>query len=110
MPDKRRASQARLGAGGVRAETAGSGEPIHTATPIRHYITLMQENHSFDNYYFGTYPGADGLPPKTCIPVRPSAREPCVWPYHIDNKAALTDIGHDHRSFQKDYGQHGQHG
>ncbi len=67
MPDKRRASQARLGAGGVRAETAGSGEPIHTATPIRHYITLMQENHSFDNYYFGTYPGADGLPPKTCI-------------------------------------------
>ena len=28
---------------------------------IQHVILLMQENHSFDNY-FGTYPGADGLP------------------------------------------------
>ncbi len=28
---------------------------------VEHVILLMQENHSFDNY-FGTYPGADGLP------------------------------------------------
>ena len=31
----------------------------------------MQENHSFDNY-FGTYPGADGIPPGTCMPIGPS--------------------------------------
>jgi phospholipase C len=31
---------------------------IHT---IQHVIVIMQENHSFDNY-FGTYPGANGLP------------------------------------------------
>jgi phospholipase C len=30
----------------------------------------MQENHSFDNY-FGTYPGADGIPKDTCMPVTP---------------------------------------
>src|SRR2546422_854343 len=30
---------------------------------IRHVIIIMQENRSFDNY-FGTYPGADGLPVK----------------------------------------------
>ena len=30
-------------------------------TPIEHFIVLMQENHTFDNY-FGTYPGADGIP------------------------------------------------
>ena len=28
----------------------------------------MQENHTFDNY-FGTYPGADGLPPNVCMPI-----------------------------------------
>ena len=35
-----------------------------TSTPIKHFVTLMQENHSFDNY-FGTYPGADGFPEGT---------------------------------------------
>ncbi|MDV3278137.1 MAG: hypothetical protein LYZ69_06695 [Nitrososphaerales archaeon] len=30
-----------------------------TATPIKHVIVIMQENHSFDNY-FGTYPTANG--------------------------------------------------
>jgi len=29
---------------------------------ITHVLILMQENHSFDNY-FGTFPGADGFPP-----------------------------------------------
>ena len=28
---------------------------------IKHVIVIMQENRSFDTY-FGTYPGADGLP------------------------------------------------
>ncbi|MBV9168248.1 MAG: alkaline phosphatase family protein [Solirubrobacterales bacterium] len=41
---------------------------------IRHIVIIMQENRSFDNY-FGTYPGADGIPglagnpgPLPCIP------------------------------------------
>ena len=29
-------------------------------TPIKHLIFIVQENHSFDNY-FGTYPGANGI-------------------------------------------------
>ena len=28
---------------------------------IRHVVVIMQENRSFDSY-FGTFPGADGLP------------------------------------------------
>ncbi|HUH99958.1 MAG TPA: alkaline phosphatase family protein, partial [Nitrososphaerales archaeon] len=28
--------------------------------PIKHIFIIVQENHSFDNY-FGTYPGVDGL-------------------------------------------------
>ena len=53
---------------------------------IRHVIVIMQENRSFDSY-FGTYPGADGIPtmpggrPKPCLPwVDPN--RPCVRPYH----------------------------
>ena len=38
------------------------------ATPIEHFVVLMQENHSFDNY-FGTFPGRDGIPRDTCMPV-----------------------------------------
>ena len=39
---------------------------------IQHVIIVMQENRSFDNY-FGTYPGADGIPmkhgvPTVCVP------------------------------------------
>ena len=39
-----------------------------TRTPIQHFVVLMQDNHTFDNY-FGTYPGADGIPAGTCMPV-----------------------------------------
>jgi phospholipase C len=31
------------------------------AIPIEHFIFIIQENHSFDNY-FGSYPGANGIP------------------------------------------------
>ena len=34
-----------------------------------HFVVLMQENHTFDNY-FGTYPGADGPPKDVCMPSR----------------------------------------
>ena len=37
-------------------------------TPIEHLIVVMQQNHTFDNY-FGTYPGANGIPKDTCLPV-----------------------------------------
>ncbi|MCW3035384.1 MAG: hypothetical protein JWM17_696, partial [Actinobacteria bacterium] len=47
------------------ASAAASGSPAPTATQaagkISHVIIIMQENRSFDSY-FGTYPGADGLP------------------------------------------------
>jgi phospholipase C len=50
---------------------------------IKHVIVIEQENRSFDSY-FGTYPGADGLPmkngvPTVCVTV-PSGG--CQAPYH----------------------------
>jgi phospholipase C len=50
---------------------------------IKHVIVIMQENRSFDSY-FGTFPGADGIPmqngvPTVCIP-NPAGG--CTKPYH----------------------------
>ena len=39
---------------------AAAPQGIHK---IQHIIIIMQENRSFDSY-FGTFPGADGLPTK----------------------------------------------
>ncbi|MHB8512271.1 MAG: alkaline phosphatase family protein [Actinomycetota bacterium] len=51
---------------------------------IQHVIVIMQENRSFD-HYFGTYPGADGIPAKSgsftvCNP--DPAKKTCEKPYH----------------------------
>ncbi len=40
---------------------------VPSAVPtLSHILILMQENHSFDNY-FGTFPGADGPPPGVTV-------------------------------------------
>jgi len=46
---------------------------------IKHVVVIMQENRSFDTY-FGTYPGADGIPSGVCVP-NPRTNK-CVKPYH----------------------------
>jgi len=55
---------------------------------IKHVVVIMQENRSFDNY-FGTFPGADGIPmtngvPTVCNP-DPTTKT-CVKPFvdHYD--------------------------
>src|SRR5216684_3597821 len=60
------------------------GGDIHK---IQHVVVIMQENRSFDSY-FGTYPGADGIPmqngtPTVCVP-DPLAKQ-CVKPFHDPN-------------------------
>src|SRR5215475_4389218 len=50
---------------------------------IKHVIIVMQENRSFDSY-FGTFPGADGIPmrdgkPAVCVPDPAGG---CTRPYH----------------------------
>jgi phospholipase C len=55
---------------------------------IKHVIVIQQENRSFDSY-FGTFPGADGIPMKNGKPtvcVNDPATGACVAPYvdHAD--------------------------
>jgi phospholipase C len=83
-----------LAACGGHGRKAGSGPPTswrHSSAPvprgihkIRHIVVIMQENRSFDSY-FGTYPGADGIPmrdgkPAVCVPTR--RHRSCVRPFH----------------------------
>ena len=62
---------------------------------IKHVIVVMQENRSFDNY-FGTFPGADGIPnqgghPTVCLPDPRLGH--CVRPFHDSH---LIDAGGPH--------------
>jgi phospholipase C len=90
------ATVAALASCGGSATPKGPGQPSlpHTTvvtTPtgvhkIQHVVVIVQENRSFDSY-FGTYPGADGIPgvagnPGT-VPCLPDPRlGGCDEPYH----------------------------
>ncbi len=72
----------------TRAEAAArvtaAPAPASGIHKIKHVIIIMQENRSFDQY-FGTYPGADGIPRNkkgqftVCVPDPASGK--CVKPY-----------------------------
>ncbi len=81
------------------APTSADHQPT---TPIQHLVILMQENHSFDNY-FGTYPGADGIPTGTKMPIDPSnPAAGFVTPWHIGD-STITDLSHTTTVFRDQY-------
>jgi phospholipase C len=88
-----RLGSAAAGGSGVLCAGGACGEAgIHK---IRHVVVIMQENRSFDSY-FGTYPGADGIPkrngvPTVCVP--DPAAGTCVRPYHDSSN---TNAGGPH--------------
>ncbi len=70
-----------LASSAATSTTGSASDDIHK---IAHVVVIMQENRSFDSY-FGTYPGADGIPmadgqPTVCVP-DPAANS-CVKPFH----------------------------
>jgi phospholipase C len=82
------------------------------ASPIKHVIIIMQENRSFDSY-FGTFPGADGIRPGTCIPLDPAQPTGgCVAPFHDQHQYnaggphtpgnAKADLGDGITSWRRD--------
>ena len=70
-----------------------------TSTPIQHFIVVMQQNHTFDNY-FGTYPGANGIPKNVCLPssLPNPGTEACVKPFKITNQP-MSDLAHSDTTF-----------
>jgi phospholipase C len=97
-------SQAARGTSLPRSASASASASLVGIHKIQHVIVLMQENRSFDSY-FGTYPGAHGIPmsngvPTVCVPDPSSGG--CQRPYvnHADDQgggphgaaAAVRDV------------------
>ncbi len=84
---------------------AGSAAPAsgHEArTPIKHFLYLMQENHSYDNY-FGTYSRGDGIPSGVCMPRDVQQKSAgCVKPFALHDKP-IRDLGHNLDVFLAQY-------
>lgn len=87
-------------AGGARVMDGNSSKSPSQQPPkavtgvhkINHIVWIIQENHSFDNY-FGTFPGADVIPPSTCIPKLPGSNA-CVAPFHMPKDLPGCDLAH----------------
>jgi phospholipase C len=60
---------------------------------IQHVIFVVQENHSFDNY-FGTYPGANVFPSGLSAPMNPnSSSSISLRPFHLDVSQPISIVG-----------------
>ncbi len=78
----------------VAALVLGSAASAATGlSKIKHIILIMQENRSFDSY-FGTYPGAYGIPSGVCVPDLHNGG--CVRPFH---NPADVNFGGPHRDY-----------
>lgn len=69
-------------------------------TPIQHIVIFFQENHTFDNF-FGTYPGANGLPANLSLPEAPSSNV-TISPFHLSS-TATSDLDHSHSTALEAY-------
>ncbi|MEO7841546.1 MAG: alkaline phosphatase family protein [Anaerolineales bacterium] len=87
---------------GASSAAATSYEQV-TNTPIQHIVVVMQQNHTFDNY-FGTYSNAAGFPSDTCIPISLSfpRNTACIAPFHIGTQP-IIDLSHSQRTFEAQY-------
>ncbi len=77
---------------------SASAAPLEGIHKIQHVIVIMQENRSFDTY-FGTYPGANGIPAGVCVP--DPLHGGCVAPFHNPNDENYGGP-HGHGAFTTD--------
>ena len=76
-----------------------------SASKLEHLIFIVQENHSFDNY-FGTYPGADGLPSADRIPLdTDNSSLGYVSPYLVSTESLDQDLIHSWYSSHVDFAE-----
>ena len=70
----------------------------NASSPIQHIVVILQENHSFDNY-FGTYLGVNGIPSNICMPYNPSnPSSGCVMPFLTTDPVTVHDLPHGFES------------
>jgi phospholipase C len=77
--------------------------PPSNKNPIDHVIVIMQENRTFDNYFW-TYPGQLGYNSSLCMPLNPSQPSlGCMKPRLATNPALTGDLPHDWKSSWASY-------
>lgn len=82
------------GSGTVSASASGTGTGTAstppTRTPIEHFVYLMQGDRTFD-HYFGTYPGAEGLPAQARQAIDPKHPDDgLVAPYPLHDATPVS--------------------
>ncbi|HXR08601.1 MAG TPA: alkaline phosphatase family protein [Candidatus Acidoferrum sp.] len=60
--------------------------------PVKHFVYIIQENITFD-HYFGTCPGADGIPKGVKLSYQPGG-EKIYAPFHLDKTSIPHDLSH----------------
>lgn len=78
-----------VSASGLLSDIQVSGQ----TTKIQHLIYIIQENHSFDNY-FGSYRGVNGLPQGISVPLNPNdLHSGYVQPFHLNVAQPVMIVG-----------------
>jgi len=89
---------------GMLAPLSGSAQSTTPAakTPIKHLVSVMQSNRSFD-HYFGAYPGVTGIPTDVCMPEDPlgETSDECIAPFRLETYE--EDLSHTHLMFEQQY-------
>jgi len=85
-----------LSVGSVQVRAQGTA-----GIPIENFIFIVQENHSFDNY-FGTFPGANGIPEGLALASYPGG--PLVnKPFRSTQPNVPRDLSHSWKAAYVDY-------
>src|SRR5437764_14252200 len=70
--------------------------PSAASTKIKHVFVIVEEGHSFDNY-FGTFPGAEGIDPqKVRIPLDPKSQAAQALSLHPIGAGVATETTADY--------------
>ncbi|HUA66736.1 MAG TPA: alkaline phosphatase family protein [Alphaproteobacteria bacterium] len=69
--------------------------------PVKHFIYIIQENITFD-HYFGTYPGADGIPAGVKLSYMPGG-DTIYTPFHLHRTSIPHDLNHSWQAAHVDY-------
>jgi phospholipase C len=87
--------------GCLSTATNGGAAESTSQIPINHIVYIIQENITFD-HYFGTYPGADGIPPNLKLAFHPE-ETPQISPFHLNKTAIPRDLNHSWQAAQLAY-------
>ena len=82
-------------------EAASAADPASPFAAISKIVVVLQENHTFDNY-FGTYPGSDGTAGKPILLPPSLGATPSLGPFHSPTLTPV-DLNHNWTAAHADY-------